>query len=96
MLAILFLLPVCLVYGSRLIKILKFSLSVLLLIFYFVSPLDLIPEAFLGPVGYADDLSLLFSEVWCQYREESVRESSIMAHLAIVSFPGVSHLQKRI
>jgi len=25
---------------------------------YFVSPLDLLPEAFLGPVGYADDVAL--------------------------------------
>jgi uncharacterized membrane protein YkvA (DUF1232 family) len=25
---------------------------------YFVSPLDLIPEMFLGPIGYADDVAL--------------------------------------
>lgn len=25
---------------------------------YFLSPIDLIPEAFLGPIGYADDLVL--------------------------------------
>ena len=32
--------------------------KLILAIAYFISPLDLLPEAFLGPLGYLDDLAL--------------------------------------
>lgn len=32
--------------------------KILLAIAYFISPLDLIPEALMGPVGYIDDIAL--------------------------------------
>ncbi|PLW97424.1 MAG: hypothetical protein C0591_06615, partial [Marinilabiliales bacterium] len=32
--------------------------KLILAIAYFISPIDLLPEAFLGPIGYLDDLAL--------------------------------------
>ena len=37
---------------------LEFKAKISLVIFYFISPIDLIPEAFIGPGGYIDDIAL--------------------------------------
>lgn len=34
------------------------KVKILAAIAYFISPIDLLPEAFLGPVGYLDDIAL--------------------------------------
>ena len=50
----------------------EFKLKVGLVIAYFVSPIDLIPEAIFGPVGYLDDIGLtagLLSIMMEDYRE---------------------------
>ncbi|MCC7441248.1 MAG: DUF1232 domain-containing protein [Bdellovibrionales bacterium] len=38
--------------------------KVLLVLAYLISPLDLAPEAILGPLGYADDGVLLLFALW--------------------------------
>ncbi len=34
------------------------KLKIAAVIFYFISPIDFLPEAFLGPVGYLDDVAI--------------------------------------
>jgi len=34
------------------------KLKIAAAIFYFISPIDFLPEAFLGPVGYLDDIAI--------------------------------------
>jgi uncharacterized membrane protein YkvA (DUF1232 family) len=37
----------------------KKTIILILAIIYFISPIDVIPEAIFGPIGYVDDFGLL-------------------------------------
>jgi uncharacterized membrane protein YkvA (DUF1232 family) len=47
-------------------------------IVYFLSPIDLLPEAFLGPIGYLDDiLVMLLPLVIRQYAKRQQKKSDV-------------------
>jgi uncharacterized membrane protein YkvA (DUF1232 family) len=52
---------------EAIIKFLKKNFLLIFIIIYMLSPLDFIPEAILGPLGFGDDISLLLIELIRRY-----------------------------
>lgn len=83
----LMLLPDCFVYLCRLLTLEEVSdeykLKLKLAIIYYMTPIDVIPEGLIGPIGYIDDALLAFKVI-----KEGFSEETLSREMMEMKWPG--------